>query len=376
VLVVSVGQELGSIVSAEQREKFDRDGYLVIDSPGAAEEVIDDVVTDLQDLYHGGGRAEDGVFYAWHRIMDAWRISANVRALALAPNVLATMEELYGRKPLAFQTLNFRLGTEQPVHSDTLHFNSKPPGYMCGAWIALEDIDMDNGPVVYYPGSHKLPEITLEDVGEGADELQYTEFIKDLIAREQLRPEYATIKKGQVFLWAANLLHGGSPQRDKNRTRLSQVTHFFFEGCRYWTPMGSTASQTEWRRPVWIREDFDPAREDPRRITEIARAAVPAGATALVVSRGDERLVDLNGRRGWHFPRGDDGSWAGYYPADTQEVIAHLEELRARGAEYLVLPAAAFWWLEHYEGLGDYLEARCKTVLREDDCLVFALPSA
>jgi hypothetical protein len=374
---VSVVQESGQgkTVSPEQREKFDRDGYLVIDSPGAAEEVIDGVLGDLEHLFQGGGRDENGVFYAWHRIMDAWRISANVRALALAPRVLATMQELYGRKPKAFQTLNFRLGTEQPVHSDTIHFNSQPAGYMCGAWIALEDIDMDNGPVVYYPGSHKLPEITLQDVGENADELQYTEYIAELIERENLRPEYATIKKGQVFLWAANLLHGGSPQRDKNRTRLSQVTHFYFEGCKYWTPIRSTPSHTEWRRPVWITEDFDLNAEDPKRITEIARGVVPTGATVLVVSKGDERLLELNGRWGWHFPQADDGDWAGYYPADTSAVIAHLEELRARGAEYLLLPGSAFWWLEHYEGLGAYLEDHCKTVLREDDCLIFALSS-
>ena len=32
-----------------------------------------------------------------------------------------------------------------------------PEGFMCGVWVALEDMDMDNGPLVYYPGSHQLP---------------------------------------------------------------------------------------------------------------------------------------------------------------------------------------------------------------------------
>jgi len=28
---------------------------------------------------------------------------------------------------------------------------------MCGVWLALEDIDADNGPLIYYPGSHRGP---------------------------------------------------------------------------------------------------------------------------------------------------------------------------------------------------------------------------
>ena len=44
------------------------------------------------------------------------------------------------------------------------------------------------------------------------------------------------------------------------------------------------------------------------------------------------------------------------------------------GAEYIVFPRTGLWWLEYYEGLRDYLDARCQAVVREDDCLVFALP--
>jgi hypothetical protein len=53
-------------------------------------------------------------------------------------------------------------------------------------------------------------------------------------------------------VWSANLLHGGSPQRDKNRTRKSQVTHYFFEGCKYYTPAISEPDNVHWRNPQWI----------------------------------------------------------------------------------------------------------------------------
>jgi len=182
-------------------------------------------------------------------------VSENVKALALAPRVLEVLEELYGRKPLPFQTINFRRGTEQAPHSDALHFSSIPEGYMCGVWVALEDIDLDNGPLVYYPGSHKLPMVTMREVGVDASKSEYERYeqhIAALIEREGLEPEYGTIEKGHALVWAANLLHGGAEQRDRERTRHSQVTHVFFEGCKYYTPMLSEGEEIRWRNPAWI----------------------------------------------------------------------------------------------------------------------------
>jgi hypothetical protein len=364
-------------LSEQEKEKFARDGYVVLEDLGYADELLDGIVSDLDALYEGEERTVDGVFYAPHRIGEAWRISEQVRSLAVDPQLLETIEDLYGRKPLPFQTLNFRMGTEQPAHSDTIHFNSMPSGFMCGAWVALEDIDMDNGPVVYYPGSHKLPEITLTDVGPDADELAYSQYLAAMIERLELQPEYATIRRGQTFLWASNLLHGGSPQRDKSRTRLSQVTHFFFEGCRYWTPLHSQGDDIEWRRPQWITDspvDEAAMQAANARVREVVHGVVPAGATVLVVSRGDEDIVTLVGRQGWHFPRDDHGVWQGHYPNDSAEAIAQVEDLRAQGAGYIVFPETAMWWLDHYDGLAEYLESRGARLTNGQDALVFALP--
>lgn len=246
------------------REAFERDGYLVFD-PQVSGETVDGAVSDLEEDFHdpepprrrwliaGKRREPKYSVQTPDRIQDAWKASRHVKQIALAPTTLRTLEGMYGREPLPFQTLNFRVGTEQDPHSDTIHFNSKPPGFMCGVWVALEDIDMDNGPLVYYPGSHRLPEVTMTDVGVEVDpdtdnpyeayEAGYVPHIAATIEREGLEAKYATLKKGQAIIWAANLLHGGAPQRDRSRTRHSQVTHYFFEGCDYWIPLRSTADR-------------------------------------------------------------------------------------------------------------------------------------
>jgi GT2 family glycosyltransferase len=86
------------------------------------------------------------------------------------------------------------------------------------------------------------------------------------------------------------------------------------------------------------------------------REAVPAGATVLVISRGDDTLLELDGRRALHFPQDRDGGWAGHHPADSAEAIDHLEALRREGAGYLVVPPAYLWWLRYYDGLREHLE--------------------
>lgn len=244
------------VLSADDHRKYERDGYLIFE-PGVPAALLDRVRAEVEphqkQLPPGPDR-----FPSWERVYNGWQKCPAVKELALNPQVLGALRELYGRTPLPFQTLNFRVGTEQGVHSDTIHFNSIPSGYMCGVWIALEDVDMDCGPLVFYAGTHQLPEYTLADVGarvvpgsfEGYPML--ARHIEQIVREEQFEPRYATLRKGQALIWASNLLHGGAPRRDPARTRQSQVTHYFFAGCKYYTPMFSEGDKVCWRDPEWI----------------------------------------------------------------------------------------------------------------------------
>jgi GT2 family glycosyltransferase len=106
------------------------------------------------------------------------------------------------------------------------------------------------------------------------------------------------------------------------------------------------------------------------RFRRIVCEAVPRETTVLVISKGDDRLLDLDDRRAWHFPQGDDGTYAGHYPANDDECLAQLERLRAKGADYLAIPATAMWWLEHYPRFAQYLETQCAAVVGTPDCRV------
>lgn len=111
-----------------------------------------------------------------------------------------------------------------------------------------------------------------------------------------------------------------------------------------------------------------------QRIRRIARCTLPDHSTILVISKGDDCLLDLDCGPAWHFPQLADGRYAGHYPATSHEAITHLEELRARGGSFLLIPASSLWWLEHYRTFHEHLETRYHFLVhQQESCAIVAL---
>jgi hypothetical protein len=90
------------------------------------------------------------------------------------------------------------------------------------------------------------------------------------------------------------------------------------------------------------------------------------------VSRGDPELVRLPDRDGQHFPAAPDGRYAGFHPADSAAALRELER-RLGEAEYLLIPASSFWWLDYYVEFADVLNTRYERVWSDADCVIFRL---
>lgn len=232
-------------------DKFARDGYVIIQLDVDIDRIAGEIIAGTRPFYDDS-----------HRLENAWRHNKRVRELALLPQVNSLLTQLYGRQAFPFQTLNFDRGTEQAIHSDTIHFDSNPSGYMAGVWVALEDIDEKNGPLLLYPGSHKLAPLRWKDFGVTSLKQKdpyrlyrsiYEPGVAALVAERGLRPIELRLRKGEAVVWAANTLHGGAPILDGARTRHSQVTHYYFTGCQYHCPLLSDSERIYRRFPVDIR---------------------------------------------------------------------------------------------------------------------------
>ena len=194
------------------------------------------------------------------RVQDAWTFDADVHALAVNPRIIKILSDIFGRKAWPFQTLDFPVGSQQHYHSDSVHFSSIPERFMCGVWVALEDVSEGAGPLEYYPGSHKWPIVYNDQIGvrvtqskKQTTQEMYHDVWEALVEKTGVAPQLFFPRKGDALIWAANLLHGGSYQRDLNATRWSQVTHYFFENCCYITPMYSDVAIGK----LWVRNLTD-----------------------------------------------------------------------------------------------------------------------
>lgn len=225
---------------------LNRQGYAVIDFPDPElDSRIERMKAYLNPLF--GGDMEDPASIKaggeTRRVQDGWIYNDDIRAVAANPAVLDLLAKLYGRRPFPFQTLNFPVGTQQPLHSDSIHFSCIPERFMCGVWLALEDIHADAGPLTYLPGSHAWPILSNAMIGRrgfgserSSAQRPFQAAWDALVAASGIEQDVFLARKGQALIWAANLLHGGSAQRDPTLTRWSQVTHYYFEDCIYYTP--------------------------------------------------------------------------------------------------------------------------------------------
>jgi len=243
------GAEIGRMqLAPEERaiaRALHRDGFAVFDFPDPEIDArIARIRADLAPLLGIDDNDPDSSKLGGvGRIQDAWQSHPDVQAIAANARVLDLLSRLYGRRAFPFQTLNFPVGTQQHLHTDAVHFSTIPPKFMCGVWLAMEDIHADAGPLCYVPGSHKWPMldncmIGRKGAGQPRESAQapFHDAWNALIAEHQATTTHFLARKGQALIWSANLLHGGSPQNNDKLTRWSQVTHYFFDDCVYYTP--------------------------------------------------------------------------------------------------------------------------------------------
>jgi len=106
---------------------------------------------------------------------------------------------------------------------------------------------------------------------------------------------------------------------------------------------------------------------------------VPQHLAALVPQEESFIFVDQNrlgrevtaGRRTIPFLERDGRSWGA--PPNDETAIRELERLRRSGASFIVFAWPAFWWLDHYVGLREYLRSRFRCVMENEFLVAFDL---
>jgi ectoine hydroxylase-related dioxygenase (phytanoyl-CoA dioxygenase family) len=227
--------------------QFARDGFTSISLSDAQriDERVDAEVerlwterpTDVAIGLAEGGRisvadATDDQRVVGYRIADLHSWCPAALDLYLHSEIFHIVELIFDQPAIAFQSLYFQWGSEQALHRDPMFVAATPPSHLVASWIALEDITEDSGPLIYAPGSHRLPwfEFAPDDIkARDADKAGRERWARErqrVIDEAGLEPKTFTCRQGDVFIWHAGLLHGGAKVGTRERTRKSFVVHY------------------------------------------------------------------------------------------------------------------------------------------------------
>jgi ectoine hydroxylase-related dioxygenase (phytanoyl-CoA dioxygenase family) len=132
-------------------------------------------------------------------------------------------------------------GTMKPYHQDNFYFQCSPPEKIITAWIALDDVDEENGCLRYIDGSHLEPLLPHEPDSDDPYNLVPPAELIDL-NRESLVP----VQKGGVIFHHGGCLHT-SHRNESARWRRAYATH--------WACVGVTSTNATLEN-AYFKDDY------------------------------------------------------------------------------------------------------------------------
>jgi len=277
-------------------ERFERDGFAILNgffSPEFCDRILQEVdlytsprkpfptsriTLDILHGAHSGRRvylrdAPPEALEGPYKINHLFTESDVVADAVFDKGLRSALDRLLGAEPVTINSLNFRHGSQQPAHIDTWYMPPPKTGSLVVASLSLEDVHPDAGPLFYYPGSHRIPPYVFSHGGIHAVDAEMPEcraYLDREIAARNLKKEFLFGKKGDVFLWHAQLLHGGSPINDLARTRSSLVVHYWGLDAVHGVPLAARASGGKFLDRNYWETDGKPIEGMPRPASPVA----------------------------------------------------------------------------------------------------------
>ena len=202
-------------LTEEQREMFEEQGYLVVRSLLASEEVR--LLIDTFMEMHAGGpipgcfnpkpleESKGDILKAYPRMMHPHRVNEVALRYLLDRRLAAILEDLFGEEPLAAQSkLYFKpAGARgQALHQDNFYLKVEP-GTCIAAWIALDRADRANGGLEVVPGTHRMDIFCPEEADLDRS------FTRDYVpVPPGLEVVPVDLEPGDVLFFNGSLVHG------------------------------------------------------------------------------------------------------------------------------------------------------------------------
>ncbi|MFC5528745.1 phytanoyl-CoA dioxygenase family protein [Cohnella yongneupensis] len=296
------------LVGVKDYTQYHRDGYLIAKGLLAeddvrmlfnlAEQSRLGIKTDISQADPSSKDPLKDEFVSATRVHMLSRVNSDAEQGMLNPRILDVIEALVGPDVYALQSMMFlnppgRGG--QGWHQDSYYVKTLPDT-LIGAWIALEDVDEENGCLWVVPGSNHEPIYPAAHAGGGHvhavdafSDLNSVENVSHLdddvntlskVVAHYPPPIPVTMKAGDVLFFHSHLFHRSYPNRTTDRYRRSYVCHYC--NARSWIP--------------WDHDGYEGNSGNYRQILARGRThlpyAEPAFGTEVFLSDEDDDSSD------------------------------------------------------------------------------------
>jgi len=204
-------------------DQYHREGYFVQAGLWTAE-----LVNELNSAADQLTTANSGIFAP--EMHPHRRHPAFLKAIC-NPGIVAIMERLLGGPVSGLQTQYYfcRPGTQGfSMHQDNSYVQA-PTDAFASVWTALEEVDVENGCLTLYPGTHKEPILPVEDcphhiVQEGQD-------VNANRIQSVLPPQFrgkgtnCILHSGESAFFHGHTVHSSNPNRSTRFRRSLLMTY-------------------------------------------------------------------------------------------------------------------------------------------------------
>lgn len=227
-------------VSPADVSAFARDGYLIVRGLFRLDEVAE-LQTTFNELHACGSikgcfkalpvaeaQVQGDILLAYPRMMHPHRVSDVAMRYMLHPAFAAILTQLLDEPPIAAQSMFYwkpPTARGQAFHQDNFYLKVHP-GTCVASWVALDEIDEENGCLFVAPGSHKLDIFCPE---EADSTVSFTTHYVPV--PEGLRQVPVRMALGDVLFFGGNLIHGSFPNQSATRFRRSFICHYAGESA-------------------------------------------------------------------------------------------------------------------------------------------------
>lgn len=269
---------------SEDIQFYQERGYLLVKGLFSTEECarLSDYFTAMVER-GGDGWAEGGVhpdsedpLKRYPRLLQPHRGDQVAFDYMVDERIRRHLTAFYGREPLAVQTMIYFKppgAKGQALHQDQRYLRAEP-GTCMAAWLALEDIDEENGCLQIVPGSHDLPMLC---PGESDAKQSFT--YDQVPIPKDCVPQLVPMKTGDMLFFNGSLIHGSGPNLSKSRFRRIIVGHYI---------EGEAEKVAQYYFPVY--------RFDGSIVEDLEANPGGGGPCGNLVDRDGDQVIEMSGQ--------------------------------------------------------------------------------